>query len=629
MPVSSRRAAAVMLLPLLLLPLAACTDAVGDAARAAAADLAAALSAHTLDGVELAEPDAAADFAQQVEPLSDYDVEVVADELERDGSEAAVPLHWTWTIEGREWTYDTTARLVEREQEWVVDWSPSTFLPELAPDERIEIRREHGPRADVVDAAGEPIVTMRPVGRYGLDKANTPAEEVGASAERIAAAVSIDPVAFRAAAEGAGPEAFVEALVVREGEEQAHVSPDFAGIPGALRVPDQIPLAPTRTFARELLGYVGEATAEVVEASDGAVRPGDQVGLAGLLAAHDATLRGTPTIHIDAVDPDAARRSIATFEGEPAEPLALTLDRALQTDAERILSGLGGADSPDSAIVAIRPSTGEILAAANGQGNGGANAATAGQYAPGSTFKLVTALALLRAGVAPDDVLSCPASVTVDGYTFHNYDDYPAGATGDISFRSAIANSCNTALIGARDRIDADALAAAAESLGLGAEIDLGYPAFLGQVPEPTGETEWAADLIGQGRVLASPLAMATVAASIQAGHTVVPHLIADRVGEAAPAQPLTADEAAALQDLMRAVVAEGSAPFLQAIPGEPVGAKTGTAEYGEPDDAGAYPTHSWMVGTHGDLAVAVFVETGVSGAETAGPLLQALLERG
>jgi cell division protein FtsI/penicillin-binding protein 2 len=622
----SRPVAGVALLALLL-PLAACTDAAEDAARAAATDLAAALSEHSLEGVALTEPTAATAFEEQIAPLANYTVEVAADEVERDGGEGTVALHWTWDIEGHEWTYDTTAHLVEGEEEWAVEWSPATFVPDLTADERIEVQRAFGPRADVVDASGEPIVTMRPVGRYGLDKANVAPEEVGPSAERIAAAVGIDPAAFRATAEAAGPEAFVEALVVREGEEQQHVQPDFADIPGALVVPDELPLAPTRSFAREILGVVGEATAEVVEASEGAVRPGDRVGLSGLQAAHDSTLRGTPTITIEAVADDDTRREIAAWDGEPGTPLALTLDQRLQSDAEGVLAGLGE-DAPAGAIVAIRPSTGEILAAANGAGSGGQNIATAGQYAPGSTFKLVTSLALLRSGVALDDILSCPETIEVDGFTFKNYDDYPASALGDVTFRTALANSCNTALIGARDRIGDGVLATAAETLGMGAELDLGYPAFLGQVPEPEGETERAADLIGQGRVLASPLAMATVAASIQAGRTVVPHLIADRTGEAEPAQPLTEDEAGALHTLMRAVVTEGSATFLGGIAGEPVGAKTGTAEYGERGPDGAYPTHSWMVGTHGDLAVAVFVETGVSGAVTAGPLLQSLFER-
>ena len=75
----------------------------------------------------------------------------------------------------------------------------------------------------------------------------------------------------------------------------------------------------------------------------------------------------------------------------------------------------------------------------------------------------------------------------------------------------------------------------------------------------------------------------------------------------------------------MRAVVTEGSADFLADLPGA-VGAKTGTAEYGEPADDGSLPTHTWMIAIRGDLAVSVFVETGESGSTTAGPLLEQFL---
>jgi cell division protein FtsI/penicillin-binding protein 2 len=75
----------------------------------------------------------------------------------------------------------------------------------------------------------------------------------------------------------------------------------------------------------------------------------------------------------------------------------------------------------------------------------------------------------------------------------------------------------------------------------------------------------------------------------------------------------------------MRGVVDSGSGRFLLDVPGV-TGAKTGTAEYGEPDASGSLPTHAWMIAVRGDLAVAVFVETGVSGSQTAGPVLEAFL---
>jgi len=81
----------------------------------------------------------------------------------------------------------------------------------------------------------------------------------------------------------------------------------------------------------------------------------------------------------------------------------------------------------------------------------------------------------------------------------------------------------------------------------------------------------------------------------------------------------------AALADMMRAVVTSGHAGFLASVPGEPVGAKTGTAEFGNDTPP---KTHAWIVAVHGDLAVAVFVEDGGLGATTSGPLLKEFLTR-
>ena len=119
-------------------------------------------------------------------------------------------------------------------------------------------------------------------------------------------------------------------------------------------------------------------------------------------------------------------------------------------------------------------------------------------------------------------------------------------------------------------------------------------------------------------------MAMAAVAASVAEGRAVVPRLLPDLPApEADPAAPLTAEEADALRDMMRAVVTEGTARFLEDVPGDPVGAKTGTAEFG----TGTPPdTHAWMIATQGDLAVAVFVEEGQSGSQTAGPILEEFL---
>jgi cell division protein FtsI/penicillin-binding protein 2 len=304
-------------------------------------------------------------------------------------------------------------------------------------------------------------------------------------------------------------------------------------------------------------------------------------------------------------------------------PLHVTLDERLQQAAERALAGV----RPASAVVALRPSTGQILAAANGPGTNGYDLATFGQAAPGSTFKIVSSLALLRSGLTPDSVVPCAPAVTVDGKRFENYSDYPPSALGRVTFRTAIANSCNTAVISQRGRLHAGDLAGAAATLGLGIDHDAGFPAYFGTVPTPGSSTEAAADLIGQGGVLASPMAMATVIGSVQAGTTVVPRLVegVDGLDLAVPDQvaPLTRGEDGQLRSLLRAVVTSGSGRGLLGLPGPPVIAKTGTAEF---ERGGRVLTHAWMVAAQGDLAVAVLVDVGSSGSGTAGPVLEAFL---
>lgn len=152
-------------------------------------------------------------------------------------------------------------------------------------------------------------------------------------------------------------------------------------------------------------------------------------------------------------------------------------------------------------------------------------------------------------------------------------------------------------------------------------------PGELGDVPAPRAEVDLAAQTIGQGEILATPTGMATVAASVMQGSAVSPVLVLDGSSRptARPRAPLTAEEAQQLRDLMRGVVTNGSAGFLGDVPGEPVAAKTGTAEYGTDEPP---RTHAWMIGTQGDLAVAVFVEDGPGGASTAGPLLEEYLRR-
>ena len=123
-------------------------------------------------------------------------------------------------------------------------------------------------------------------------------------------------------------------------------------------------------------------------------------------------------------------------------------------------------------------------------------------------------------------------------------------------------------------------------------------------------------------------------AASITQGYSswiaaVTPVLVLDDTTPRAVLGPsLSEVEQQQMLDMLRAVVTEGGAPFLADVPGVPVAAKTGTAEFGEPDQDGTLGTHAWMFGLQGDLAVAVFVERGSGGASVAGPVLKDFLVR-
>jgi cell division protein FtsI/penicillin-binding protein 2 len=584
------------------------------------------LSSGDLSGVRFDATDASEQYAAVVDGLGEVAPSVeVAEPVVTDDT-ATASLSWTWELDGQPWTYDTTTDLTRVDDAWQVTWAPSLVEPSLVEGEHLTLTRTPAVRGRITGAGDRAIVAPRDVVRLGLDKTKLTAEQVAAgqvtaSAQAIASALEVDAAAFTERAEAAGDKAFVEALVLRAEDASTTVPPGYAEIPGAVAIPDQQDLAPSRGFAAPILGSVGDATAEIIEESGGEVEAGDVVGLSGLQARYDEELAGKPGLTVIAAGADNDR-AVHEVGPVPGTSLRTTLDIDLQTKAEQALVAVG----PASAIVAIRPSDGAILAAASGPGSKGLNTATYGQYAPGSTFKVVTSLALLRSGLRPEDSVECSATTVVDGKSFKNYDDYPSSGFGTITLRQAVANSCNTAFISSRDRLQDGDLADAAAALGLGVDHDLGFPAYFGQVPPPEGETEAAADLIGQGKVLASPMAMATVAASVAAGRAVLPVLLPDLpVQQVAPSAPLAGSEAASLKALMRAVVTDGSGSFLLDLPGE-VGAKTGTAEYGSPDASGSLPTHTWMIATQGDLAVAVFVETGESGSRTAGPILERFL---
>ena len=614
----------------------------GDAANQAAAALAAALSAKDLSPIPFvgsSGPTVNELFQPLVAGMGPLKPSVAVGSVSRDGSNATAKLSFVWTFPGvpEGWRYEAEAKLAEESGQWKTTWQPGIVQPQLDGTNRLSQRRLNPERGELLGEDGVPIVENRSVFRIGIDKSKVSGGKAKASAIRLAKVVKIDPKAYAAEVAAAGHEAFVLAIVLRMDAADLPIGSRIRAIPGALSIRTSQMLAPTRDFARPIIGTVGEAAKDDVDKSGGAVVAGDQVGLSGLQQRYDAQLRGTPGVRVRLAaakprgssaspsptpSPAAEAEPIVLFEVKPVpgKPLTTTLNVGLQKLAEKTLART----KPASALVAIRPSTGAIVAAANGGGNHGQSLATVGRAAPGSTFKVVSALALLRAGLTPESSIKCPLTVTVNGRKFSNYSDYPRNHLGTITFRTALAQSCNTAFIGQRGKLKRSPLADAAGSLGVGIDYDVGFPSFFGSVPSDPTATGRAAAMIGQGKIEASPMAMAGVVASVAAGETVIPHLI-DGTQATSKAKPLTSEEARQLRGMMRAVVAEGSGRVLGNLPGPAVLAKTGTAEYGA---SKPFKTHAWMIAAQGDLAVAVFVNDGKTGSATAGPLLRTFLTK-
>jgi len=546
------------------------------------------------------------------------------------------------------WTFTSVVGLQYMGSDgWEVDWSPAIVNPSVDGFTRLSIATTAPTRGSILAHDGQAIVYNRDVFNVGIDKMNCPDDQVDASARQLAQAVGIDPDAYAQQVAAGGPSQFVIAITYRADQVPAGVTQ----INCSLSQASTLPLAPTKMFAIGVLGTAGPATAEDIQNSNGAFKAGDVVGKGGLQKSQNAVLMGKPgtTVYIGPraagdvmnVSPSARPTSSSAdtkqvlFQADAinGSDLHTTMDIALQTKAEAVLAG----QTDVASLVVLDASSGAILAAANSPASGGNAYATTGQYAPGSTFKVSTALALLRSGMTPDSPLSCPSSVTVDGKSFTN--DPGFANTGTLSLQQAVAYSCNTAMVNGAATLGMGDLPAAAASLGIGVNHDLGFPAFLGSVPTPTTDVEKAASAFGQAQIVMSPLAMATEAASVADGHTVVPYLLTDASGNpvidptdgqatpspsasSAPAQPLTADEDTQLKAMMADVLNYGTAAGT-GLKGLVDGAKTGTAEF-TPD--GQTLTHAWMIAFNSQYAICAFVNNGSFGATTAGPIVKAFL---
>ncbi|HEX5741543.1 MAG TPA: penicillin-binding transpeptidase domain-containing protein, partial [Pilimelia sp.] len=442
-------------------------------------------------------------------------------------ADAAVDVDWTLPGGGH-WTYRTTVALNERGQEWAVVWQPSVVHPAMQDGDELGVRREPATRGAVLDAAGQPLVTTRPVVVVGVQPGRVTAVPTLVAALRAAfkaAGVTVDLADLPARVARADKESFVEVVTLRQADYdkiRSRVQP----LPGTVFRTEQRHLAPTRTFARALLGSVDPVQRDDMAANPGVYALGDQVGHGGVQGRYEPRLRGTAGQSVVAVSraPDGApqSRELHRVASVPGQSVKLTLDQALQAKADAVLAG----QSRRSALVAVRVRDGAVLAAANGPDGGAVNLAFTAQVPPGSTFKMVSALGLLdRGAVTPATPVNCPKTVTVGGRTFRNANSF---ALGTVPFRVDFAASCNTAFAALAAKLGPTGLADAGRSLGLGTGWDVGLEAATGAVSRDGDAAEQAAAAFGQGRTVVSPLAMAAATATVARGRWQNPSLVLD-----------------------------------------------------------------------------------------------------
>ena len=515
----------------------------------------------------------------------------------------------------------TTVTLVKRKGRWLVSWSTRTIDPRLGPGEALAVSRNWPARAPILGAGGVSLTTNRSevvvgvVGERIKDAAAVRADLILAGAT----AAEVDPALAQAKAHPTYFEPVFTVSQARFAQLKAAGEPNNVyAVPGTQFELQASRHAITQQLTDQLVGTVGPITAAQLKALGAPYDASSIVGQRGLEEIWERRLAGTPTTEVNVVDSTGAPVvRLATYHGRRAMAVRTSIDPRVQRAAENALAG----DSHHVAMVAMRASTGQVLAVVSDPADYEFDGALQGQYPPGSTFKVLTSTALIGKGLTPESPATCPPTITVDGETFHN----AAANESASTLEQAFTVSCNTAFIGlATQHLTPSDFTAAAGLYGLNHMTKIGIPALMASVPKPSDGADLAATAIGQASVVFSPLGMATVASAIDSGHARLPRLVTGAGDDRIKPTTVPGDVLADLRQMMLSVVTSGTA----AGTGLPTGtyAKTGTAQYGTGTNL---KIDGWLMGYDGDIAFAIVTQNtgGPDGGPVDGPLIAKFLD--
>lgn len=513
------------------------------------------------------------------------------------------------------WEYETTLGLVFVGDRWWVEWAPTTIHPGLVERRTLERRRVWPQRGTIRSHDGDPLRTERAVVEIGVEPRRIVDRELLLLELDALLGVPSDDIAAALDAPGVQPDWFVPVTTIRA-EEYPDVALQVESLEGPVVRRGFDRLAPTDAYAAQVLGTVGPITSEQLADWGEPYEAGLVVGRSGLELVYEEELAGTPSGDVRLVAPDGALISVLhTFAGREPLDVVTGLDFETQAAAEAALDGV----VEPAALVAIDVPTGQVRAVVSRPVDEFSRALS-GAYPPGSTFKTVTAAAFLAAGGEAASPVACPGEAFVGGLRFTNAG---GSALGTVSLQTAYAASCNTAFVNVATSLDPEQLADMAARFGFGLDYSVGLNTGGGTLPPPVDDAEFAASAIGQGRVTASPLHMAAVAAAVAGGAWLEPTLIiAPERRQTIEPTRISPEIITQLQQLMRAVVTAGTGGAVAGA-GSNVSGKTGSAEFGNDDPP---RTHAWFIGFRDDLAFAVLVEGGGAGGGVAGPIAATFL---
>jgi cell division protein FtsI/penicillin-binding protein 2 len=519
------------------------------------------------------------------------------------------------------WSPATTVRMVQRNGRWLVSWTPATINPALRSGDRLAVAESWPARGAILGAGGAPLTATRPIVTVGV--VGSRIKDAGAvHADLLAAGAPAGATSAALAAAKAHPTYFEPVFQISQARfAQLKAQPgstNVYAVPGTTFHLAGSRSAITPQLAAHVVGTVGAITAQQLQQLGPPYDASSQVGRNGVEQAYERRLAGTPQTKVVAVDAGGGTlATLTSFPGSPGRPVATSIDPAVQRAAEAALAGV----HRNVAMVAMRASTGQVLAVVSDPVSYAYDQALQGEYPPGSTFKVITSTALIQKGLSPASAASCPPTLDVDGEVFHNAEGDQPVQTVDQAF----TESCNTAFIGlATKNLSAHDFVAAANLYGLGRFARPGLPAFDAYVPAPTSQAALAATAIGQANVVFSPLGMATVAAAIDSGALHMPRLVTGAPDDSVAPQPLPEAAVDDLRLMMGHVVASGTA----AGTGLPASthAKTGTAQYGT---GSQLKIDAWLTGYDGDIAFAIVVQNsgGANGGPLDGPIIAKFLD--